>query len=189
MTDLLPKLRVASWVVLGLAAIALALLLGKTGAMAGWCIFPGILIACASVAASPGRPLMLYAAFGDLMGFAFWLGVSAINAGQYLDLLPALLLLVGVSWFLREPEWPSFIFTGVVVALCLGLMAYLYSHRFDLSHSDLELTVRVVNTSVVMLVVGAVFLAVGFIEVKLKKAVKRKKKSRAIRTPSPPPIL
>jgi hypothetical protein len=40
-----------------------------------------------------------------------------------------------------------------------------------------------------MLVVGAVFLGVGFAEVRLVKASRRKKKSRAIRTPAGPPIL
>jgi hypothetical protein len=95
MADLLPKLRAATWVIHGLAAVALAVLFSKTGAMAGWCIFPGLLIACASVASSPGRPLTFYAAFGALMGFSFWEAVGEIRTGHYLELLPALLLIAG----------------------------------------------------------------------------------------------
>jgi hypothetical protein len=103
--------------------------------------------------------------------------------------LPALLLLARISWFFREPAWPSFLFTAVVDALCLALMALVHAHRFDVPESDPETIVRVVTTSVVMLVVGAIFLAVGFAEVKLVKASRKKKKSRAIRTPAGPPML
>jgi hypothetical protein len=189
MSDLAQKIRLAIWIVHGAVALALVILFGKTGAMAGWCIVPGVLIACASAAAIPGRSITCYAAFGALMGVAFWLGVSAINAGQYLELIPSLLLLTGVAWFLRDPRWASFIFTSVVIALCLGLTRLVYSARFEHPTSDVEHVVRSVITSVVILVVGWVYLGVGFLEVKLGQARRKKRKSRAIRTPVEPPML
>ena len=189
MADLVARFRVATWLIHGVVVITLIVLLLQNRAIAGWCIFPGLLIACASVAASPGRPLTLYGAFGALMGLSFYLGVSSIYSGDYLGLVPVLLLIVGVSWFLREPAWPSFVFSVVAVSLALGLMALLYHNRFELSDENPEFTVRFVRTSVVMLVVGTVYLAVGFAEVTLVKTRRKKKRSTAIRTPSGPSSL
>ncbi len=188
MADLLPTLRVATWVVHASAAIVLAALLATTGVMAGWCVVPGALIACAAVSASPGRPVTLYAAFGALMGFSFWQGVSSIHSGHLLGVIPSVLLIAGASWFLREPGWPSFAFTGVVVALWAVLLAWFHDKRFELDNTDPADAIRIVRTSVVVLSVGAVYGIVGFAEVLLGRA-RRKKKSRALRTPAGPPML
>ena len=188
MADLLDRFRVATWGLHGVVAVVLVVLLAKTGVMAGWCIFPGLLIACAGASASPGQPLTVYSAFGALMGFSFWEAVGEIHSGHYLELIPALLLLVGASWFLREPEWPSFLFSVVMVALWLALLAWIWDRRFELADTDPDDAIKKVRTSVVVLVVGMAYLAAGLAQVKLGRS-RRKKKSRAIRTPVDPPVL
>jgi hypothetical protein len=189
MGDLMAKFRVATWVVHGLAAVVLLVLFSKTGVMASWCIVPGLLIACGSAASIPGRPLTLYAAFGAVLGLSFWLAVSAINQGFYLNLIPVLLLIVGVSWLLREPEWPSAIFTLVAIALELGITAMIYTNRDDIRDVEPEMIIKSLSTTTTMLFVGAVYATVGFAEILLLKKARKKKKSRAIRTPVDGPIL
>jgi hypothetical protein len=187
MMDLLPKLRIASIVLHVGAALALLVLLSRAGVTAGWCIFPGVLIACGSVPTMPGRPVTLYVSFGILMGYAFWLAVSAINLGEYLTLVPALLIVVGSAWLLNEPAWASAIFTWVAVAFCLGLTILLHQNRFNYPADEIESIGRTVATSAVVLVVGLLYSLFGFAEMMLKKT--RKRKTRAIRTPTGPPRI
>ena len=189
MADLLQKLRAASWGVHALAAVVVLVLALKTGLMAGWCVVPGFLIACGAAASVPGRPLTLYAAFGSILGLSFWTAVSAINQGFYLNLIPIILLIVGVSWLLRDPEWPSILFTMAAIVLELGITALIYSHRDDIRDVEPELVIRSLATTGTMLVVGAAYSAVGFAEVLALKKARRRNKSRAIRTPVDGPNL
>jgi hypothetical protein len=156
MGDLLSKIRLAGWAFHALAAVTLILLVVNTGVMAGFCVVAGLLIGAAGVPTMPGRPMALYAAFGALMGYAFWMFVSAVNTGNYLSLVPALLVVAGAAWLLREPGWPPAIFTGVVVLVCLGLNAAVYANRFDVEDVDSDHIVRSVRTSTIVLLVGLV---------------------------------
>ncbi|HWE37990.1 MAG TPA: hypothetical protein VG406_15575 [Isosphaeraceae bacterium] len=192
MGDLLSKIRLAGWVVHALAAVVLVILVVNTGVMAGFCVVAGLLIGAAGVPTMPGRPIALYAAFGALMGYAFWMFVSALNLGNYLTLVPALLVVAGAAWLLRDPGWPPAIFTGVVVLACLGLNAVIYANRFDVEDVDSADIVRSVATSTVVLLVGLVYGALGLAEAMILKAQRAKAKAktrRAIRTPTELPDL
>jgi hypothetical protein len=189
MQDFLAKFRVGTWIVHGLMAMVLLVLFAKFRMMAGWCIFPGLLIACGSTAALPGRPLTLYAAFGALLGISFWWAVSAINQGGYLELIPVLMVVVGASWLLHETDWPSAIFTIAAIALELGLVALVYANRHDILDVEPEHVMKSLATRTVMLLVGATYTIVGFAEVLLLEKARWMKKSRAVRTPARPPMI
>jgi hypothetical protein len=169
-----------------LAAIALVLLFLKTGGMTVFCVVAGALIGCASVAARPGRAVTMYVAFGMLMGYAFWMGASAISQRAFLELVVLLLLVGGVVWLLQDPRWPSALFSGVVVLLCLGLAVLQYTRR-EFSEYDPELVRRSVLTSYVVLGLGLVYLGLGLAETALQKAHKaRRLVRRAKRRPTEP---
>jgi hypothetical protein len=171
-----------------LAAIALVLLFLKTGGMTLFCVVPGVLIGCASVAARPGRPVTLYAAFGVLMGYAFWMAVSAVNQHDVLSLVPVALVVVGAAWLLQTPRWPSALFTAVAVLLSLGLAVLQYRHRHDVGGFDPEQVRRGALTSLVVLALGLVYLGLGFAEATLQeprqrpRAVRRRERPRADET-------
>jgi hypothetical protein len=179
MSNLKSAFRIASIVVYIIAAVAFAFLYRETSAMTGFCVVAAVLIGCGSVPARPGRPVTLYGAFGLLVGHAFWLFVSAINQGMYLGLIPAVLTAVGAVWMMQNPTWPSVIFSGAVGVLNLALAGLQFQHRFDATLSDPDTIRRTVLTSVVVLVVGLVFLAVGFTEMVMLKAAKSKRAARS----------
>jgi hypothetical protein len=181
------KFQIAGLIVHLISAIALLLAFREAGGMVAFCVVSGALIGCGAVPARPGRPVTLYAAFGLLVGFAFWLFVSAVNQREFLVVIPAALLATGAVWLLQEPGWPPVLFTGVVALLCLGLVGLQYQHRYDLDGLDPETARRNALTTLVVLTVGLVYLALGFAEASLRKA--RKKVRRAIRTPVDPPLL
>lgn len=190
MSDLLSKVRLAGWVTHALAAVVLIALIATTGGMAVFCVVGGLLIGAAAVPTMPGRPITLYAAFGALMGYAFWMFVSAVNQGQYLALVPTLLVVAGAAWLVHDPGVPPAIFTGVVVLVCLGLNAVIYANRFDNVEVDSDIIVRTVRASTIVLLVGLVEGALGFTEAMLVKAQRKKAKAakarRGFRTPTEP---
>jgi hypothetical protein len=173
-----------------LAAGALGLLLLKTGTMGVFCVGSGALIGCAAVPARPGRSPTLYIAFGVLMGYAFWTGVSAVNMGVFFYLIPALLLGVGAAWFLEQPGWPSVLFTGIMDLLIGGLVALELRYRPPGDVVDPEHLRRSTLTSGVVLSVGLVYLVLGFIEAMLGKPKKKKRSRRAVlrRAERPPEV-
>lgn len=186
MSKLKTNFRIASIAVYVLAAIALGLTFRETRAMTGFCVISAVLIGCASVPARPARPVTLYGAFGLLVGHAFWLFVSGINQGFYLSLIPAVLMAVGAVWMMQNPAWPSVIFLAVVDVLHLAIAAIQYQFRYDAEHSDPETIRRSVLTSVVVLVSGLAFLAVGFTEELLRKKAKAQRASRPATRPRTP---
>jgi hypothetical protein len=159
------------WVAIGLhclAAGALVLLVFQTRAMAVFCIVPGALIGAASVPAVRGRPISLYAAFGVLMGYSFWALASAVNQREPILGLLALLVAAGAVWLLKAPGWPSVIFSGVAILLCLGLVALNYRWARDLRDSDLEHTRKSAITTFGFLTLGLAYAGIGFAEVSQK---------------------
>jgi hypothetical protein len=154
------------------------------------CLVVGALIGCGSVRAVPGRPFSLHLTFGAVMGYAFWLCIGVVRNGDFIALIPALLLVVGAAWLLREPGWPSAIFTWIAVAICLGLLAEGYRNRYTNPYADPAEVAQAVATAVVLLVVGVAESVVGLTGTILGKSRKKKRTApRAIRTPSEPPIL
>jgi hypothetical protein len=183
MSDSKATLRVIALVVHPLAAIVLLLLFFKTWGMTVLCVVPGVLIGCGSVAARPGRPVTLYAAFGVLMGYAFWMGASAVSQGAIVAFVPILLLVAGALWLLQQPSWPSAIFAGVVVLLCLGLALLEYRQHPEFMEYDPELIRRSALTSFVVLSLGLVYLALGFAEASLQAPRKAKRATRRVKRP------
>ena len=71
----------AHLVTLGIASF----LFTQTRAMTVFCVIASLLIGCGGIGSVPGRPLSAYAAFGSLMGYAFWVSVSAIIRARFWD--------------------------------------------------------------------------------------------------------
>jgi hypothetical protein len=190
MSNLKASLFAAALIVHVLAAVAIALAFLETRAMTGFCVISGALIACGGAAAEPGRPITLYAAFGTLMGYAFWLAVSTINHRAFLYVIPVVLLAIGAVWVLQNPSWPSVLFGGVTAVLCLALTGLEFQHRFDADRADPDSIRRSALTTLVVLTIGLVYLAVSFGEVSLRKTRRKpRKRTTAIRTPTDPPLL
>ncbi len=164
------------------AAIALLILIRETKAMAAVWIITGVLIGCAAVAAQPGRPITLYAAFGAFLAYAFWIAVSAINQGQYIEVLPALFIAIGAVWLLQSPEWPAVLFTAAAAMLFLVAVGFVYYRRYDFPQWDFDTLRRTLLTTYVFLGTGLCYLIHGWLEIKFRP--RRKKKKRVVfRTP------
>ena len=143
-----------------------------------FCLIPGALIGCASVAAARGRPIPLYCAFGLLMGFTFWMGVSSVNQSDFLGLIFLLVLAGGVVWSLQQPGWPSVAFTTVITLLLLGMVILQYRNRHLLIGVDANMVRRTLVTALGVLAVGLLYLGVGFAEVLVQQGRKRKRLKR-----------
>jgi hypothetical protein len=162
-----------------LAAAVLVLLFLQTGGMTVFCVVAGALIGCASVPARPGRPVTLYVAFGVLMGYAFWMAVSAVNQRAVLSLVPVVLLVAGAVWLLEAPRWPAALFTGVAVLLSLGLAVLQYRQRHDTDY-DPEYVRHSAVTSLVVLSLGLVYLGLGSAEAMWREPRKAKRGGRRV---------
>ena len=159
------------------AAIALVLLFFQTRGMTVLCIGAAALIGCGAVPARPGRPVTLYITFGMLMGYAFWLAISAISQREFLGMVIVLLLVIGALWLLQDPRWPATVYCGVVFLLCLGMAGWQYRNRHDLEYEP-ELVRKSALTSLVILGVAVVYLVLGFTEAALQEPLKAKRVTR-----------
>jgi hypothetical protein len=187
MANLKSSIFAISLVIHVLSAVAVILLFMATRSMAGFCVISGALIACAGAAAQRGQPVSLYIAFGMFMGYAFWLAVSAINQRAFIEVLPAALLAAGAAWLLQDPRWASVLFTGITALLCLALAGLAYNHRFEIDFDPERIRLSALTTLGV-LTIALVYLALGFAEASLRKTRKKTaKKTATIRTPSGPP--
>jgi hypothetical protein len=150
------------------AAVALVMLvLAPTRGMALFCIVPGVLSACAAVAARRNRAITLYIAFGVLVGFVFWSFVSAVNHGAFLEALVTALLAVGAAWLLQQPRWPAAAFTTVVACLLGSLLVpMLYTSPFSI---DPVYSRRSGVTGLSMLVIGLMYVGLGVWESALNR--------------------
>lgn len=178
MNDLKAALRIVAWAAHGVAALVLALLCFQSPAMTLFCIVPGALIGCASVAAMRGRPVTLYCAFGALMGLAFWLGVSSVNQRDFIGLIILIVLAAGVVWMLQQPNWASVIFAGLMALLILGLSILQYRYRHQVSVVDAETIRRSFLTTLGVVSVGLLYLGHGFAEVLLQPSRRPRRKKR-----------
>jgi len=183
MSDLRPTLRILGFALHVVAAGVLVLLFLKTGGMTVFCVVAGALIGCASVPARPGRPITVYAAFGLLMGYAFWMGASAISQGNFLLLLFLLVLAGGAVWLLEQPRWPAALFTAIMVLFLLGLAAVQYRHA-DLSDYDPTLVRHTALTTLMVLGLALAYIGLGcaessFLEPANSKRPARRKRLRS----------
>ena len=191
MSDPLKAIRIASWVALGAAVLASLLLIREVGVLAGMCLVVGAMIGAGSASSVPGRPKSLYAMFGAVMGYTFWLAISLLRRGDVLSLVLAAMLVVGVSWMLRKPSWASAIFTWASLALALIAVYFGYRNRYNIPDADPNEVAHSSLTAVVFLGIGLVESAIGLAEAMLGKKSRKTKKAaaRAIRTPSEPPMI
>lgn len=166
-----------------MATLALVLLYFKTGIMTGFCVVAGALIGCVSVPARPGRPVSQYVAFGVLMGYVFWMGVSAVNQRDFLILVPVVLLAAGAAWWLQAPREPATVFTGIVVLLFLGLAVLQYQQPHHAGGFDPDRVRRSGVTSLGILGIGLVYLALGTAEALMRQPRKTKRARRRVMRP------
>jgi hypothetical protein len=183
MSDLKATLRIIGLVLHVLAAGVLVILFLKTGSMTVFCIVAGVLIGCASVPARPGRPITVYATFGFLMGYAFWMGASAISQGNFLLLLLLLVLAGGAVWLLQQSRWPAALFTAIMVLFLLGLATVQYRHA-DQSDYDPTLVRHSALTTLVVLGLALVYTGLGCAEFSFLEAAKLKRPPRRKRVRS-----
>ncbi len=167
------------WVTLAahvVAAAAVVLTFLQTRAMTGFCVVAATLIGCGSVNSVPGQSVSTYAAFGSLMGYAFWISVSAINQGEYLALVPAALLVAGSVWFLQATQWPSFVFAACVAAVMLAVAVSSYRQPYDVDGWEPDEVRRSAVTSIGVVSVGLMYLFVSRAEAVLVNTRKPKRK-------------
>jgi hypothetical protein len=150
----------------------------QTRAMTAFCAVAAILIGCGGAGTVPGRSVSTYAAFGALMGYAFWISVSAIHQHEYLALIPAVLLVTGCVWFLQELRWPSFLFAVCLATVLFGLAVSSYRHPYDVDGWEPDEVRRSAVTSMGVIGVGLVYLVVAFADVTLVEPRQPKRKRR-----------
>ena len=160
------------------AVAVVVLLFRQTQAITAFCAVAAILIGCGSVSSVPGRSVSLYAAFGTLMGYAFWISVSAIHQHEYLALVPAVLLITGCVWFLQELRWPSFLFTASLAVWMLVTAVSSYRNPYDVDGWEPDEVRRSAVTSVGVVSVGLMYLVVAFTEGMLVGPRQPKRKRR-----------
>lgn len=175
MSDTKAMLRATTLVFHGLAAVALLLLFLSTRGMTAIIVVSGTLIGCTSVPARQGRPIALYCGFGLLMGDVFWTLVSFVNQREFLGLVPALLLAVGVAWLLNDPCWSAALFAAVTILLSAALSIWQLQLTRNFISVDDEHVRRSAITSLVALGVGSVYLCLGVAECLLPKSRKTKR--------------
>ena len=184
MGDFKATLRIIGLVLHVLAAGVLVLLFLKTGGMTVFCVVAGALIGCASVPARPGRPIIVYAAFGFLKGYALWMGASAISQGNFLLLLFLLVLAGGAVWLLEQPRWPAALFTAIMVLFLLGLAAVQY-RRADQSDYEPTLVRHTALTTLVILGLALVYIGLACAESSFLEPANSKRPARRKRVRSP----
>lgn len=169
------------WVTVAAHAVAVVVVMAlflQTQAMTAFCAVAAALIGCGSVSSVPGRSVALYAAFGALMGYAFWISVSAIHQHEYLALVPAVLLITGCVWFLQELRWPSLLFATCVAVLMLGMAVSSYRYPYDVDGWEPDEVRRSAVTAIGVVSVGLIYLIVGFTEVMLVDSRQSKRRRR-----------
>ena len=161
-----------------LALLVMVIVFQRTQAQTAFCVIAGILIGCGGAGAVSGRTLATYSAFGSLMSYVFWIGVSAINQGQFLALVPTLLLLIGCGWYFKDDGWPSFLFTLCVAVILFAMAVASYRDPFDVDGWEPDEVQRSAVTSMGVLGVGILFLALSFAEKNLSAPRLTKRKRR-----------
>ena len=112
------------------------------------------------------------------MGYAFWIGVSAIHQREYLVLIPAVLLITGCVWFLQELRWPSFLFAASLAVWMLVTAVTSYRNPYDIDGWEPDEVRRSAVTAVGFVSVGLMYLVVAFTEGLLVDSRKPKRKRR-----------
>ena len=170
------QFRWMTWAAHGVAIVGVVLLFLQTRGMTVFCTVAAVLIGCGSVSSVPGRSISTYAAFGSLMGYAFWISVSAINQGEFVSLVPAVLLIIGCAWFLQETRWPSFVFAICVALLLLVMAIASYRNPYDVDGWEPDAVRRSALTAIGVVSLGVMYLCLSFSEGML--AVTRKPKRK-----------
>jgi hypothetical protein len=180
-------IRVAAMASHAVAVGVVAYLFSQTSGMTLFCVIAGVLIGCGGAGSVPGRPISAYSAFGSLMGYAFWVSVSAINQGAFTGLIPATLLAIGVVWFLQQPARPSVIFTIIVTSLLLIMAVSEHRNPYDVDGWEPDEVRRSALTAMGALSLGLMYLGIGFAECRLAPTRKPKQRKRPrVSIPSAP---
>ena len=189
MADRSAAIRTATLAAHAAAFLALSAVFLRAPEIAAVWLVVGALIGAASAGSVPGRPIPLYVTFGVVTGLAFFICVNAIRMGVYFNLVVALVLVIGAGWLLHDPGWPPFVFNAVSILVALGLTAVNYQNRYENELFDPETVARAAAVHFGFLPAALVESAAGFAAYRLGKSRKKRKASRAIRTPTAPTDL
>lgn|GEM_PF-3674754 len=138
----------------------------------------GLLIGLGSISTVKHRIAPLFVAFGLTFAPAFWMSVARINRGEYLELIVPLLLIVGVTWVLQQPQWPAGVFTAVVTLAYLALLSVEYRYRFEDDHLEPNEVIRLVTIQATLFTLALLNVIVGIgIEATTVKKQKRRRKT------------
>jgi len=138
-------------------------------------IVVGTLIGLASVATVEHRFVPLFISFGLMFAPTFWVAVSAVNQRLFLELIPAVLLIIGVAWTLQQPGWIPAGFSAAAVIFLLITLRFAYLHRFQSNFSTPEQIVQSLTINSVMNIMSLLELLMG---VGIAKTAPYKKKRR-----------
>jgi hypothetical protein len=163
-----------------LAVIVIGLLFYATGGMTGWCVIPAALIACASVPAMPGRPILLYAGFGLFVGVAFWLFISGLKQHDVITIVVALVLTVAGTWLLRDPSWPAAGFTAATLFMCLALAVGMCLQRPDYDDPIPDRGRRTGITTLGIACLASAYAGLGFSEIVVRESRARKLRKKSV---------
>ena len=156
-------------VAISLHVVAISvLLLTVRRVMLVTCIAVAGLIAPASLAAVRNRPVSLHVAFGLLMGYCFWAGVSGMHQQLWIDLILVLLIAAGAVWTLKEPGVPSLIFAVVAISISLALGGALLRAGPNYDDPVPDRARQTGLTTVVVLGLGLAYVALGVAQGPLK---------------------
>ena len=154
-------------------------------AMLIFCLVVAGLIAPGSRAAVPGRPLTLYIAFGLLMGYVFWMGVSALNQQYWFLLILVLITAIGAAWVLQHPGVPSLIYTEIAILVSIAIAIQLFRAKPDFSDPVPDRERQTGITMMIMLVIGMLYTALGVTEAlegQSRPTRSKKPRARRVRT-------
>lgn len=178
---MLPVLKITSVLLHVIGCLLLVLFATRSPARIILVSFSGALIGLASLSTIKKRPAPFFVAFGLLISVSFWLTIDAIRIGSYLDLIPVMLLVAGVSWFLRVPGWPSVLMTTTTVLLLEWIAAIAFQHRYDNEYLLPEEVAESVLEISTLLLLGLLQAWVGFGLFQLRGASKPRKPKKGRR--------
>jgi hypothetical protein len=170
--------RIASYVAHVLCVVGVGTLLVQYPGPVIPALVVGALISAASLSAIEHRIVPLYVAFGLMLGPAFWMVVSAVNARFFLEALPPVLLIAAVAATLQNPGWIPAAFSTVAVGSMLWVNRYEFVHRFDNDFFEADHVVRAVVVISTLISLSLLELLCGVAIHELPPPQRKKKKKK-----------
>jgi hypothetical protein len=169
-------MRAVVYTVHSITALAVVILTVNFPRMMPMMIIVGGLIGVASATTVTHRYSSLFVAFGLMLAPSFALTIAAVNQSEFLELLPPVLLVIGVSWSLQRPGWIPLGFSAFAVSLVYLICRDTYIHRFENDYGTPEEVIQAVVVYASMVTLSFVQAAVGVTQAMTSTKPKAKKK-------------